>query len=102
MVKLYKTRRNLTGKQRINILFATYRSLSDFTRRRQGPCQTACELQLPQTTVSSALQQFEACGRDVSAFIKPFKAKGKSRIVIGSDKIGKHLLSEPMLQRWIP
>ena len=31
MVKLYNTRRNLTSKQRVNILFATYRSLSDFT-----------------------------------------------------------------------
>ena len=33
-------------------------------------------------------------------FIKPFKAKGKARLVIGSEKIEKHLLSEQVLQRW--
>ena len=45
-MKLITTRRRLTQKDRVNILFATYHSLSDFQRQYQGTTTTARELNL--------------------------------------------------------
>ena len=41
MVKIFNTRKVSTTKDKLNVLFCTYNSLSDFTRKRNGPAFVA-------------------------------------------------------------
>ena len=46
MVKVFATRRILTPKEKLNVLWAVYQSYSDFSRRRKGPCEVGRLLKL--------------------------------------------------------
>jgi hypothetical protein len=42
MVVIFNTcRKNVKAKDKLNVLFATYHSLTDFSRRRAGPSAVA-------------------------------------------------------------
>ena len=68
-MKLFRTTQRLTPKEKLNILFAAYSSLTDFSKRRVGPCAIAKKLSMRQSTVSTALLRFEMCKRDVARFV---------------------------------
>ena len=46
MVKLFKTKRVLTKKEKFNVLFCTYGSLTEFNRKKVGPSAVARQCNL--------------------------------------------------------
>ena len=51
MVKLLKTRRMLTTKEKLNVLFCAFGSLTDFSVQQNGYVAVAKQLDIKPTTV---------------------------------------------------
>ena len=52
MVKMFRTWTHMSNKDKLNVIWSTYHSLTDFTRRRTGPSEVARTLKLTQQAVS--------------------------------------------------
>ena len=101
MVAIFKgCRRTLKAKDKLNVLFATYHSLTDFSRKRVGPCAVARQVKLSPSTVTRLLQLFEMHDFDVGRFLPRRKPPGRPRKVIGSPEIERELLSTDCLTKW--
>ena len=55
MVKLLKTRRMLTMKEKLNVLFCAYGSITDFSVQQNGYVKVARQLDIKPTTVEMLL-----------------------------------------------
>ena len=79
MVKLFKTKRILTRKEKLNVLFCTYGSLTKFGRKKVGPSSVARQCNLLQPTVSKLIKRFEQEGCNVDKFVLEKRHPGKLR-----------------------
>ena len=59
MTKLLKTRRTLKAKDKINIVWATYGSLTRFNIKVQGPSVVGRLLGFPRVTIFSFLKRLK-------------------------------------------
>ena len=55
---LFTVRRRLTSKQKLNILWCTYHSLTDFSAKKAGPSAVGRQLNLNKKTVHMFLTRF--------------------------------------------
>ena len=99
-MKLLRTARRLTVKDKLNIVFAVYSSLSDLSQRRVGPSAVAKRLNIDQPTVSLFLKRFEMSGKDINSLAVRITSKGRPVTVIGSKEIEEYLLSTDCLNNW--
>ena len=99
-MKLFKTYRRLTTKERLNLIYIMYKSLTDFKQRRERPSVAAKELGLTRQTVHSALTNFETYGKNIKRFLIKPKPKGRPIALIGSHEIERKLLSARCLKNW--
>ena len=79
MVKLFKTKRILTKKEKLNVIFCTYGSLTKFGRRKVGPSAVARQCNLLQPTVSRLIKRFEQEDFNVDKFVLEKRHPGKPR-----------------------
>ena len=99
-MKLFRTLRRLSTKERLNLVFQAYKSLSNFSRRIEGPSSIAKRLGLKQQTVSAELIRFKRCKMDLVSFIHKRKPAGRTVTPIGNEEIEKELLSPTCLKAW--
>ena len=98
-MKIFWTRKQLTAKDKLNILYCHYGSVVNFDCKVQTMAQTARDLNLPFPTIQSAIHQFEANGKNVTLYIAKGIKSGRPRKVIGSKNIEKLLLKGTMLRK---
>ena len=94
MVKLFSVRRRLSPKEKLNILFCTYGSLTDCLRVKHGPCEVARQVKIAQPTVTMVLKRFAKYGYDVDRLMRGEKATGRPIKPIGNKAIEQDLLSQ--------
>ena len=76
---MYVTRVRLNSKQKINLIYLTYNSLTNFSRKVQGSSATARQMNLSQPTVSTALRRFSLFQYNLEAFVAKANHKGRVR-----------------------
>ena len=101
MVKLFRIRRYFTPKEKLNIIFSTYGSLTKFNQKKLGPSAVARQCNLLQPTVSKLIKRFEQQGFNTDKFALEKKHLGMRRVLIGSETIEKELLSTECLTNWV-
>ncbi len=79
MVKLFQTRHKLTRKEKLNVIFSTYGSLTQFDRKKVGPSSVARQCNLLQPTVSKLIKRFEQQGCNTDKFVLEKRHLGKRR-----------------------
>ena len=79
MVKLFKTKRVLTKKEKLNVLFCTYGSLTKFDHKKVGASAVARQCNLLQPTVSKLIKRFEQEDCNVDKFVLEQRHPGKPR-----------------------
>ena len=83
-MKLFRTLRRLTVKEKLNIVFSAYNSLNDFSKKKVGPSALARMYNIKQSTISKLLIRFEQSGKDVNSLIVKRATGGKRISLIGS------------------
>ena len=58
-MKIFKTWKHMSTKDKLNVIWCTYHSLTDFTHRRTGPSKVARKLNFTQQAVWNMLKRFE-------------------------------------------
>ena len=79
MVKLFRTRRIITARDKLNVIFSSYGSLSDFSQKKCGPCAVARECNISPSTVCWILDRFHMVKQDLDRFVIRGHPPGKSR-----------------------
>jgi transposase len=103
MVKLFHVKRSLTAKEKINAIYATFGSLSDFSHKRKVSfTKLSEELGIKRTTLSELIYRFKGkYASNLDHFIVGHKRPGRPRQIIGSFEIEKYLLSSSCLYDWV-
>jgi transposase len=100
MPKVFKVYRLLTAKDKLNILYGTYGSLTQFREKLYGVREVARQTGCCVSTVFSALRRFDASQHDVKAFLKKQHRPGAPRKLVGSKAIERKLLDPVTLTKW--
>ena len=97
MVKLFRSHRRLTPKEKLNAIFSTYNSLTDFSQKRLGVMAVSREVKIPWTAVQQLLVRLKQRDFDVERIIGRPKRPDKKPLIIGSAELEKHLVSKECL-----
>ena len=100
MTKVFSVRRLLSKKDKLNLLYCTYGSLTNFRVKRYGSAEVARQTKLLQSTVHKAVKRFESYQHNVKEFIKIRPSPGRKIKVIGSAVIEQKLLDPVLLTKW--
>ena len=84
MVKLLKTRRMLTMKDKLNCLFLAYGSISDFSVQQNSYTKVARQLDIKPTAVEMLLFRLKKYEYDVQRLVGKRRRPDKARKLIGS------------------
>ena len=84
MVKFLLSRRMLTAKEKLNILFGVYGSITDFSVQQNGYWRVARHLDIKPTTVQSVLTSLKKHNYDVKRLVGKRLRPDKRRQFIGS------------------
>lgn len=90
----------MTVKDKLNMLYCTYGSLTNFRVKQYGSAEVARQTKLLQSTVFKALKRFESYHHNISEFIKYRPSSGRKIKVIGSEVIERKLLDSVLLTKW--
>jgi transposase len=103
MVKLFNVKRSLTAKEKLNAIYATFGSLSDFTHKRKVSfTKLSEELGMKRTTLSELIYRFKGkYSSNLDHFIVGHKRPGRPIQIIGSVETEKYLLSSSCLHDWV-
>ena len=103
MVKLFRTKRHLSSKDKLNAVYATFGSLSDFSHRlKVSYVEIGKELGMPSSTVFRLVQRLqEKYHSNIETFIAGAKSSGRPLKRIGSPETERYLLSEACLREWM-
>ena len=86
MVKLFQVKRSLTTKEKLNAIFATFGSLTDFTcKLKVSYTKLSEELGIKRTTLSELIYRFKSkYSSNLDHFIVGHKRPGRPRQIIDS------------------
>ena len=101
-MKLFNTYRMLTKKEKLNIIFESYGSLTDFTHKQCGYCVVAKKLGIKPTSVQQVLVRLKQYMFDVSRLVNKRRRPDRKRQVIGSEEFEKYLISKECLTLHAP
>ena len=87
MVKLFQTRRKITVKDKLNVIFCAYGSLTDFSIKKCGPAAIGRECGITPNTVCWMLMRFQMVNQDIERFLVRGHPPGKPIKLIGSTEI---------------
>ena len=96
-MKLFNTYRMLTKKEKLNIIFESYGSLTDFSYQQYGYFKVAKKLGIKPTAVQQVLVRLKRYTFDVSRLVDKRRRPDRKRRVIGSAELEKHLVSKECL-----
>ena len=99
MVKLLKARRLLTAKEKLNVLFSAYGSITDFSVQQNGYVAVAKQLDIKPTTVQMLLFRLKKYKFDVERLVGKRRRPDLKRKVIGSVDLEKKLVSKEFLTK---
>ena len=103
MVKLFRTKRHLSSKDKLNAVYATFGSLSDFSHRlKVSYVEIGKELGMPSSTVFRLVQRLKGkYHSNIDYFIAGTKSIGRPLKRIDSPETEQYLLSEACLREWM-
>ena len=103
MVKLFRTKRHLSSKEKLNAVYATFGSLSDFSHRlKVSYVKIGKELGMPSSTVFRLIQRLkEKYDSNIDHFIAGSSSSGRPLKRIDSPETEKYLVSEACLRDWM-
>jgi hypothetical protein len=103
MVKLFRIKRHLSSKDKLNAIYATFGSLSDFSHRlKVSYAEIGKELGMPSSTVFRLVQRLkEKYNSNIDNFIAGTKTLGRPLKRIDSPETEQYLLSEACLREWM-
>ena len=99
MVKLLKTRRMLTMKEKLNVLFCAYGSITDFSVQQNSYTKVARQLDIKPTAVEMLLFRLKKYEYDVQRLVGKRRRPDKARKLIGSADLERRLVSKEYLTR---
>ena len=103
MVKLFRAKRSLSSREKLNAVFATFGSLSNFSLKTKASFAViGREIGMKSSTLSELIYRLKgkySC--NLEHFIAGAKRTGRPRRVIGSDEIEKYLISSECLHDWM-
>ena len=102
MVKVFKTKRTYSIKEKLNVIFETFSSFTDFSLMRKGYAKVGRSLDINPFSVRSLVLRFiHKYKSNIDLFMAGSKLTGRPIRPIGNPDIEKHLLSESCLKSWV-
>ena len=101
-MKLFNTYHLLTKKEKLNIIFESYGSITDFAHQQYGYCVVAKKLRIKPTAVQQVLVRLKQYNFDVSRLVNKRRRPDRKRSVIGSEELEKYLVSKECLTLHAP
>ena len=99
MVKLLKSRRILSVKEKLNILLCVYGSLTDFSVQQNGYWRVGRRLDIKPTTVQSVMTTLKKYNYDVERLVGKRRRPDKKRKLVGSQELEQYLVSKECLTK---
>ena len=99
MVKLISSRKTLTKKDRVNIIWATYGSLTNFKHAQYGCAQVGKMLGLTKQVVWNTLNTFKLNNYDIEKAMVVHPSKRKRKLIRDAE-LEQYLTSEECLKKW--
>ncbi len=96
-MKLFNSYQILSKKEKLNIIFESYGSITDFSHQQYGYGVVSKKLRLKPTAVQQVLVRLKRYNFDVSRLVNKCLRPDKKRSVIGSEELEKYLVSKECL-----
>ena len=102
MVKLFRVKRTFSNKEKLNAIFTTFGSLSDFSCKHRSFQEAGKELGMKYHSLFNLIHRFKyKFAYNLDLFIANPKNTGRPRFRIVSTEIEKYLLSKECLSDWM-
>ena len=93
MVKVFKTRRNLSKKEILNVIYGVYNSFTNFKNKQKPYSEVGFELGIKPVTIRSLIRRFKLKhSLNIDSLVSK-NHKQRQIIPIGSPEIEKELIS---------